>query len=63
MYKLEHNKLPKLFNNNFAKITKYHKYGTRQDTSSNYFLPRFGKKTAQNQLSLGGSKLWSTINL
>ena len=44
MYKLEHNKLPKLFNNYFVKTTNYHKYGTRQATSSNYFLPRIGKK-------------------
>ena len=44
MYKLEHNKFLKLFNNNFVKITNQHKYGTRQATSSNYFLPRVGKK-------------------
>ena len=29
MYKLEHNKVPILFNNNFIKITNHHKYGTR----------------------------------
>ena len=63
MYKLEHNKFPKLFNNNFVKITNHHKYGTRQATSSNYFLPRVGKKLAQNQLSFKGSKLGRTINL
>ena len=44
MYKLEHSKLPKLFNSNLVKITNHHKYGTRQATSSNYFLPRVGKK-------------------
>ena len=36
MPKLEHNKLPKLFNNNFVKITNHHKYGTRKVISSNY---------------------------
>ena len=44
MYKLEHNKLLRLFNNNFFKITSHHKYGTRQASSSNYFFPRVGKK-------------------
>ena len=63
MYKLEHNKLPKLFTNNLVKITNHQTYGTRQATSSNYFLPRVGKKIAQNQLSFRGSKLWSKINL
>ena len=63
MHKLERNKLPKLFNNNFVKITNHHKYGTRQATGSNYFLPHVGKKFAQNQLSFKGSKLWSTIKL
>ena len=56
MYKSEHNELPKLFNNNFVKITNHHKYGTKQATSSNYFLFRVGKKIAQNQLSFRGSK-------
>ena len=52
MYKLEHNKLPNLLNNNFVKITNHHKYGTRQAITSYYFLPRVGKKITQNQLLL-----------
>ena len=52
MYKLEHNKLLKLCNNNFVKITNYHKYGTRQTTISNYFLPSVGKNIAQSQYLL-----------
>ena len=62
MYKLELNKLSKLFNNNFLKITNHHKYGTRQATSSDYFLPQVDKKIAQKQLSFKRSKLWSTSN-
>ena len=63
MYRLEHNKLPKLCNNNFVKMTNYHKYGTRRATISNYFLPSVGKNIAQNQLSFTGSKLRRTIKI
>ena len=56
MYKLEHNKLLKLFNN-FVKMTNHRTYGTRQATSSNYFLPHVGKKIAQSQLSFRGLNL------
>ena len=51
MNELERNKLAKLFNKNFVKITNHHKYGTRQATSSKYFLRRVDKKIAQNQFS------------
>ena len=52
LYKLEHNELPKSFNNNFGKITTNHKHGTRvrQATSSNYFLPRVGKKNCTESI-------------
>ena len=60
---MEHNKLPKLFNNNFVKITNHHKYDTRPATNFNYFLPRVGKKIAQKKMSFRGSKLRSTTNL
>ena len=63
MYKLEYNKLRKVFNKNFVKITSHNKYGTRQATSSKYFVPRVGKIIVQNQLSFRASKLWRTINL
>ena len=63
MYKLEYNKFPKLFSYTLAKITYHHEYGTKEATSSNYFLPSVDKKIAQNQLSFRESKLWSTINL
>ena len=63
MYKLELNKFPILFSNDFVIITNHHKCGTRQATSSNYFLPRVGNVIVQNQLSFRGSKLWRTIDL
>ena len=64
MYKLEHNKLPKLFNNNFVKTTNHHKYGTLDKLPAPIaFFLVLAKKIAQSQLSFRGSKIWSTINL
>ena len=62
MYKLEHNKVPKLCNSNFVKTTTHYEYGTRQATGSNYFLSRVGKKTAQNQYFLEDQNYGVQIN-
>jgi len=50
MHKLHHNKLPKLFYDNFVNLSSQHSYGTRRACSSNYYLPRMSKACSQNVL-------------
>ena len=62
MYRINYDKVPKIFVDLFTCTSKIHRYDTRNTRSSNFFLPRVTKTIAQNQLAFIGSVLWQSIN-
>ena len=54
MYQLNTNKLPKIIQSIFLKLSNLHEHDTRQSKITNLFVPRVSKKIARNQLSFRG---------
>jgi len=54
MQKFHKNKLPKVFNKIFTKLST-HKYKTRQSNSEHFLIPRVSKKKTQCSLKYVGA--------
>ena len=61
MFSYQHNLLPANFNSCFEKVKTMHTHGTRMESQSKFFIPRYNAVTGQKSLMYSGAVMWNSL--
>ena len=61
LFSYQHNLLPANFNSCFEKVKTMHTHGTRMESQSKFFIPRYNAVTGQKSLMYSGAVMWNSL--